>query len=100
MKLLKKYLLALYFQHRTVFVWPLNQLILRKNVRVSIAAVNLIFFLKRSKLRVTFENERVFIVADGYSKHYFGDLIRGLGLYLKTLEDRAKRLLTHIYWVV
>ena len=93
MKLLKKYLLALFFQHRTVFVWPLNQLILRKNVRVSIAAVNLIFFLKRSKFRVTFENESgLYCVADGYSKHYFGDLIRGLGLYLNGLENRAKRL--------
>ena len=38
---------------------------------------------------------RLYCVADGYSKHYFGDLIRGLGLYLNGLEDRADLDFSH-----
>ena len=77
MKPLKKYLLALFVLHKTVFIWPINQFILSKTVRISITAANLKFLLKRSSLRVFFENESgLYCIVDGDTKHYFGDLQR------------------------
>ena len=77
MKPLKKYLLALFVLHKTVFIWPINQLILSKTIRISITAANIKFLLKRSNLRVFYENESgLYYIVDGDTKHYFGDLQR------------------------
>lgn len=95
MRAFKKYLLALLFLHKTVLIWPINQLIHSKSVRISITAANLKFRLKRSSLRVSFENRSdLYCIVDGNSKHYFGDLHRGLNLYGNGLKNRANKLFT------
>lgn len=79
--------------HRNILVWPLNQLILSNNVRVSVTAANIKFFLKRSNLRVSFDYEsNLFSIKDGGNQHFFGDLRRGLALYSNGLKSRATQL--------
>lgn len=93
MKYLKKYLTDLVILHRSILVWPLNQLIRSNNVRVSVAAANIKFFLKRTNLSVSFDDEsNLFCIKDGDIQHFFGDLTRGLGLYGNGLKDRATKL--------
>ena len=93
MKPLKKYFAALFLLHKSVFIWPLNQIILSKSIKVSVAAANFKFFLERSNLRVAFDHEsNLFCIKDGGAKHFFGDLKRGLDLYESGLNNRASTL--------
>ena len=90
---IKHYFSALFSLHKTVLIWPLNQLIRSKSVRVSTAAANLIFLLKKSNLRVSFESEiGLYCINDGHEKHFFGDLRRGLVLYGDGLKQRANNI--------
>ena len=93
MKPLTKYFGALFLLHKSVFIWPLNQFILSKSIKVSVAAANFKFFLERSNLRVAFDHEsNLFCIKDGGAKHFFGDLKRGLDLYGSGLNNRASKL--------
>lgn len=93
MQPLQKYLLDFVKLHRNILVWPLDQLISSKNIRVSIAAANLKLFLKRTNLSIFFDHEsNLFYIKDDGIHHFFGNLKRGFNLYQEGLKFRANKL--------
>lgn len=93
MRALKLYLTDLFFLHKDIILRALRAITRSDSPTISVAASNLIFFLKRSKLRVSFENKKeIFCIGDGQRHHFFGNLQRGLDLYSDGIEARSRRL--------
>lgn len=93
LRLVKLYLNGLMSLHKNILRLPLNRLIRSEHPKISVAAANLNFFLKRSKLRISFDyQKKLFCVKDGDRYHFFGNLERGLDLYSDGLEARARKL--------
>lgn len=79
--------------HKTVFIWPLDQLTHSKNPQISLAAINFKFLYKRINLRIRFDHDsKLFYIIDGVNQHFFGDLQRGRSLYINGLKSRGKEL--------
>ena len=93
MKVVFAYLKNILELHRKVLIWPINKLIQNSNPRISVAAANFKFRIKGSDLRISYETEQeIFSINDNGKIQFFGNLIRGLGLYENGLFDRGKKL--------
>lgn len=87
------YIKEQFYLHKKFFLWAINKLTKSKNISISLKAANFKFFLKRLKLKISFDREKgLYSINDKQRLHYFGDLTRGLNIYYAGLDYRAKDL--------
>ena len=69
------------------------RLMRNNNPNFSVRMANTKLKFKRSSLRIKYnKKEKLFSIKDGNKTHFFGNLVRGYGLYGKGLAKRASML--------
>lgn len=79
--------------HKRFLLWPLNHLEWSHNRNVALFSHNFRMKLARKSIRFSYDEAKgLYFVSDSNRVHYFGNLMRGAGLYRQGLAFRSKRL--------